>query len=245
MATAASTPTDARRRLIVALDFDRLALAAEMARRLEGAVGMFKIGFQLFTAAGPTAVERISRYGSIFLDLKFHDIPNTVAGAVSAAAALPGVELLNIHALGGLPMMRAAEAAVARLKNPPKLVAVTVLTSHDAASLQRVGVAGTPATRALKLAALTKLAGLDGVICSPRECAAIRRACGEKFLLVVGGIRPAGAARNDQARTATPREAILNGADYLFVGRPIISAPKPAAAAQAIVREMGAAVREA
>jgi len=235
---------DARRRLIVALDYARLSLALEMARRLADTAALFKVGSQLFTAEGPAGIEKLSALGSgIFLDLKFHDIPNTVAGAVASAAALPGVEIVNVHALGGAAMLRAAVSAARASASRPKLIAVTILTSHDAASLRRVGVAGSPASRVLKLGRLAQRCGLAGVVCSPREVAALRRACGEKFLLVVPGIRSVGASADDQARTAAPAQAIRNGADYLVVGRPVTSAADPAAAARAIVEEISIGLR--
>ena len=231
----------ARNRLIVALDTDRLASALAMARRLGPLAGMFKIGSQLFTAEGPRAVERIAALGAgIFLDLKFHDIPNTVAGAVRAAAELPGVTLVNVHASGGLEMMRSAARALAEVGRAPRLLGVTVLTSLDAAALRRLGIAGSPWSRAVSLARLAQQAGLDGVVCSAHELRAIRRACGSKFLTVVPGIRPASAAKGDQARVATPAQAIRDGADYLVVGRPITEARDPRAAAQAILKEMAA-----
>jgi orotidine-5'-phosphate decarboxylase len=203
---------------------------------------MFKIGKQLFTAEGPRAVEQITRLGvSIFLDLKFHDIPNTVAGAVAAAADLPGVGLVNIHALGGRRMMEAAAGAIARLRNRPRLLAVTILTSMDQVSMREVGVMGSPVTRAVRLARLAQQCGLDGVVASPLEIRAIRRACGPDFLIVVPGVRPAGSRPGDQARTATPAEAIRSGADYLVIGRPIIAASSPAAAAARIRAEIAAA----
>jgi orotidine-5'-phosphate decarboxylase len=213
-----------------------------LARRLAGAAGFFKIGSQLFTAEGPRAVEKIAKLGSsIFLDLKFHDIPNTVAGAVRAAAALPKVRLLTIHALGGLQMMKAAKEAAGTKRHSPAILAVTILTSHDAGTLQEVGISGTPATRALELAKLAKEAGVDGVVASAHEVAAIRKACGPKFLIVVPGVRPANAAINDQSRIATPAEAIRAGADYLVVGRPITAAGDPCQAALAIAKEIAQA----
>jgi orotidine-5'-phosphate decarboxylase len=214
-----------------------------LARRLAGAAGFFKIGSQLFSAEGPRAVEKIAKLGSsIFLDLKFHDIPNTVAGAVRAAVGLPKVRLLTIHALGGLEMMTAAkEAAATAKRHSPAILAVTILTSHDAGTLQEVGISGTPATRALELAKLAKEAGVDGVVASAHEVAAIRKACGPKFLIVVPGVRPANAAINDQSRIATPAEAIRAGADYLVVGRPITAAGDPRQAALAISKEIAQA----
>ena len=231
--------------LIVALDFARLAEAESMARRLAGVVAMFKVGSQLFTAEGPRAVERLSRFGpGIFLDLKFHDIPNTVAGAVASVARLPGVKLLNVHALGGTEMMRAARKALGRSPRRPKLLAVTVLTSLDAAALRRVGIQSSPAARAVALARLAKSCGLDGVVASPKEATVIRQACWSKFLIVVPGVRPALAGKQDQARVATPAEAIRAGADYVVVGRPITGASDPRAAAESINAEIAAALRQ-
>ena len=179
----------------------------------------------------------------IFLDLKFHDIPNTVAGAVAAAGNLPGVRLLTVHASGGSAMMRAAREAVAGMKNRPAILGVTVLTSLDAAALRRVGISGSPAARALALARLAKQAGLDGVVASAHEARAIRKACGPKFLIVVPGVRPTNASLHDQSRVATPSEAIRAGANYLVVGRPITQAPDPRRAAQAIARGISTAQR--
>ena len=235
--------TDAKRRLIVALDNDRLGAVYALARLLADRVGMFKIGSQLFTAEGRAAVEKLARGGpGIFLDLKFHDIPNTVARAVRAAAGLPGVRLIDVHALGGVDMMRAAAQAVAGRRNRPKLVAVTVLTSLDAGALARVGIVGPPATRAVKLARLAQRAGLDGVVASAHEVRAIRRACGKRFLIIVPGVRPAGTGRHDQARVATPAQAIRAGADYLVVGRPITAARDARAAAAGILEEISHAL---
>jgi orotidine-5'-phosphate decarboxylase len=199
---------------------------------------------QLFTAEGPRAVQEIAGLGfEIFLDLKFHDIPNTVAGAVAAAADLPKVRLVNVHALGGVAMMRAAREALAGRKKRPALLGVTILTSMDQAALRRVGVGGPPATRVVALALLAKEAELDGVVASAQEARAIRLACGPKFLIVVPGVRPAGAELNDQSRVATPAEAIRAGASYLVVGRPVTSAKEPRAAARAIANEISLALR--
>lgn len=205
---------------------------------------MFKIGSQLFTAEGPPAVEKLAGLGfGIFLDLKFHDIPNTVARSVAAATELPGIRLLTLHTLGGADMMRAAAEAVANKKKRPALLGVTILTSHDAATLRRVGIAGPPGSRALALAKLAKQSGLDGVVASAHEARVIRRACGPKFLIVVPGVRPARASTHDQSRVATPAEAIRAGADYLVVGRPITAAANPRDAALAIDKEIAAASR--
>jgi orotidine-5'-phosphate decarboxylase len=206
---------------------------------LRGAAGLLKIGSQLYTSEGPRAVDRLAGLGfEIFLDLKFHDIPNTVAGAVSAAADLRAVTMLTLHASGGLAMMRAAREALTGKKTRPALLGVTVLTSLDSAALREVGLAGTPSTRALALAKLAKEADLDGVVASAHEARSIRRTCGPKFLIVVPGVRPAAADLNDQSRVATPADAIRAGADYLVVGRPISAAPDPHAAALAIAREI-------
>lgn len=217
---------------------------------------MFKIGSQLFTAAGPAAVKEISALGpGIFLDLKFHDIPNTVAGAVLSAAAMTGVQLVNVHALGGTAMLHAAAQAVSAGipmgADRPRLLAVTVLTSMDAKAIREVGIGGPPKTRVVKLAKLVKSAGVDGVVASVQEARAIRKACGRDFLIVTPGVRPAtksenaaksGSARaDDQARTATPTEAIKAGADFIVVGRPITAASDPRAATQSVVDEISSA----
>jgi orotidine-5'-phosphate decarboxylase len=197
---------------------------------------------QLFSAEGPRAVKTLAGLGfEIFLDLKFHDIPNTVAGAIAAAAALPKVRLINVHALGGLEMMRAARDAVSGLRKRPAVLGVTILTSMDAPELRRVGVSGTPARRAVELAKLVKSAGLDGVVASGNEALAIRRECGPDFLIVVPGVRPASAEMNDQARVTTPTQAIEAGADYLVVGRPITGDKNPREAALKIAKEISRA----
>ncbi len=246
----------ARQKLILALDFPSLEPAFELAQSLTSVVGIFKINIHLFTAAGPAAVARLHQLGpEIFLDLKFHDIPNTVKGAVNSAVALPGVRLLDVHALGGLEMMRAAAKArdeASTSRSPvPKLLAITVLTSMDNTALRSVGVAGPASRRVVQLARLAKKAGIDGVVASPQEVRAIRRACGKDFLIVVPGIRPlvgGGASgkrkhrSDDQARVATPAEAIRAGADYLVIGRPITGAPDPEAAARAILEEISSAL---
>jgi orotidine-5'-phosphate decarboxylase len=200
---------------------------------------MFKVGSQLFTTEGPRAVQKLAGLGfDIFLDLKFHDIPNTVAGAVAAAAKLPRVRLLTLHASGGAEMMRAAREAAGSGPRRPALLAVTILTSLDADGLRKIGMSGPTSSRALALARLAKQAGMDGVVASSHEVRTIRRACGPKFLIVVPGVRPATASANDQSRVATPAEAIRAGADYLVVGRPITAAQNPRSAALAIVNEI-------
>ena len=236
--------SEAKRRIIVALDFPSLKQAYAMARKLARHVGMFKIGKQLFTAAGPEALERISTLGpQIFLDLKYHDIPNTVAGAIRAAVALPGLALVNVHALGGRRMMEAAVQAMPRGARRPRLLAVTILTSLDQQALREVGIQGTPHDRAVRLAQLARDCGVDGVVASPLEVRSIRKTCGPGFLIVTQGIRPAGSDLHDQKRTATPEETIRNGADYLGVGRAITQSRNPAAAANAVVAEIAQALR--
>ena len=209
---------------------------------------MFKIGNQLFTAAGPAAVKEIAALGpGIFLDLKFHDIPNTVAGAILSCAAMPGLQLVNVHALGGRLMLHAAAQAISAGQpmgaDRPRLLAVTILTSIDHKAMREVGLGGTPQARVVKLAQLAKKAGVDGVVASVKEARAIRKACGRDFLIVTPGVRPKemAAKGDDQSRTATPTEAIRAGADFLVVGRPILAASDPRAAAQGIVDEITAA----
>jgi orotidine-5'-phosphate decarboxylase len=227
------TPRD---RLIVALDVPDVAAARTMVDRLSGQVGMFKIGSQIFTAAGPDFVrEVVARGEKVFLDLKYHDIPNTVAGAVSVAGRL-GVSLLTVHALGGKEMLEAAVGALPAMGI--RLLAITILTSHSEETLGGIGVGGGVADSVRRLARLAKEAGADGVVASPQEIAIVREACGPDFLIVTPGIRPAGAARGDQSRTSTPAAARTAGADYVVVGRPILEAADPAAAAAAIVRDM-------
>ncbi|HEX9247708.1 MAG TPA: orotidine-5'-phosphate decarboxylase [bacterium] len=233
---------DPRDRLIVALDVPSLEEAQAMAARLAGVVRWYKVGLELYTAAGPAAVAAV-KDGRVFLDLKFHDIPATVAGAVSAATRL-GVDLLTVHALGGTAMLLAAAEAALRTaeiirRRPPAVLGVTLLTSGDAAAMAEAGIAGTPAEAAVRLARLARAAGLGGVVASPVDAAAIRAACGPDLLIVCPGIRPAGAAADDQRRVSTPRAAIEAGADVLVVGRPITRAPDPRSAAEALAREIG------
>lgn len=221
---------------------NRLAPACALVEQLKDSIGYFKVGNQLFTAEGPQAVRQLAGLGAnIFLDLKFHDIPNTVSKGVAAAAELPNVRLVTMHAAGGLAMMKAAAEAVAGLASRPALLGVTILTSLDTAAIRQVGLAGTVASRAVALARLAKKAGLDGVVSSAHEVRAIRRACGDDFLILVPSVRPAGSAANDQARVATPGEATSAGANFLVVGRPITAATNPRAAAQAILKEVAAA----
>ncbi|MGA2482578.1 MAG: orotidine-5'-phosphate decarboxylase [Candidatus Acidiferrales bacterium] len=232
-------------RLIVALDFDSLPRALDLAKKLAGLGVMFKIGSQLYTSEGPRAMSEMAALGAgIFLDLKYHDIPNTVAGAVLTAAGMPGVELINVHALGGRAMLEAAAQAI-RAGQPvgaegPRLLAVTILTSMDQKAMAEVGISGSPSRGAVRLATLAKKSGVDGVVASVKEARLIRKACGKSFLIVTPGVRPATGEKvkkDDQSRVATPAEAIQAGADYIVVGRPITGAADPRAATQAILEE--------
>lgn len=234
---------EARDRLIVALDSPDAKAAAEVVKRLEGVCTWFKVGLQLFTAAGPAVIETlVTRGHSVFLDLKFHDIPNTVSGAVRSAVSL-GVRMMTVHASGGSAMLAAARAALDGVANPPELLAVTVLTSMDAAQLKSAGIGRSPQKQVEFLARVGLKAGLRGFVCSPQEVAALRALTGPEGVLVVPGIRPAGAQASDQKRLATPADALRDGASYLVVGRPIVQSPDPAEAAQAIIHEMAAALR--
>ncbi len=225
-------------RVIVALDFPGAAAALEFARRLDPARCRVKVGKELFTAAGPDLIEALQRQGfEVFLDLKFHDIPNSVAGACRAAAAL-GVWMIDVHALGGRAMMRAAREAIEGVSRRPLLTAVTVLTSLSAAELSEIGLPGGPQENVMRLAALTQAAGLDGVVCSAQEAPALRAALGDRFALVTPGIRMADDALGDQSRVTTPREAVAAGATYLVVGRPVTRAADPNAALARILAEI-------
>lgn len=232
---------EARRRLIVALDVPDAASASALVARLQDTCGWFKVGLKLFVAAGPAVLEPLlKRRHSVFLDLKLHDIPNTVAGAVRSAAAL-GVRMTTVHAAGGPAMLAAARAALDGLSDPPELLAVTVLTSMDSAQLSAIGIERSPASQVELLARMGLAAGIRGYVCSPHEVASLRALTGPEGILVVPGIRPAGADTGDQKRIATPAEALRQGASYLVVGRPIIDAPDPAEAAEAILKEMAEA----
>jgi orotidine-5'-phosphate decarboxylase len=226
-------------RVIVALDFASGEQAAAFVDRLQPGSCRLKIGKELFTREGPALVRRFVEQGhDVFLDLKFHDIPNTVARACEAAAAL-GVWMVNVHASGGSKMMRAAKQALDTVPGRrPLLIGVTVLTSMDEADLVEVGISVAPEQQVLRLATLARAAGLDGVVCSPREAALLRQAIGEDFTLVTPGVRPQGASLDDQARVLTPAEAIRQGSSYLVMGRPITQAEDPVAALAAVNREL-------
>jgi orotidine-5'-phosphate decarboxylase len=233
---------EARKRLIVALDVPGAAEATALVNRLEHTCRWFKVGLELFTAAGPAAIEPLVAHGhSVFLDLKFCDIPNTVAGAVRSAAAL-GAKMMTLHASGGPAMLEAAQNAIADLKNPPQLLAVTVLTSMDQAQVNAVGLERSPAQQVDLLARMGLETGIRGFVCSPQEVAALRKLTGPEGVLVIPGIRPAGAQTGDQKRIATPADALRQGASYLVVGRPITQAADPAEAAESILAEMAEAL---
>jgi orotidine-5'-phosphate decarboxylase len=222
-------------RLIVALDFPNAGSALALVDRLEGSTSWFKVGLELYIAEGNSRVAELKRRGcSVFLDLKLHDIPNTVAGAVGSAARL-GVDMLTVHAAGGPAMLEAAAAAA---EERPDLLAVTVLTSMDHAQLEATGIRDSPSIQVERLATMALDCGVEGIVCSPVEISNLRRRVGSDPLLVIPGIRPEGTASNDQRRIATPAAAIASGASYLVVGRPITLAADPFAAAQAILAEM-------
>lgn len=231
--------TDASRSpLIVALDYPSAGPALALARRLSPELCRLKVGKELFTAAGPDLVKALVDLGySVFLDLKFHDIPHTVAKACQAAARL-GVWMLNVHALGGQAMLETARQAVSESDVPPLLVAVTVLTSLTQKDLIRLGIIGTPGDAVLRWAHLARECGLDGVVCSAEEASMLRRECGPGFCLVTPGIRPADAAQDDQQRVATPAQALAVGADYLVIGRPITGATDPEQALRKILSDL-------
>lgn len=231
--------------LLVALDVDTVEEALVLADGLRGVVGGYKIGSRLFTSRGPAFVQQMVENGDrVFLDLKFHDIPNTVAGAVAAATRL-GVWMVNVHASGGDAMMRAAKAAAVEEahkagKAVPLVIAVTVLTSFDQAQLAGIGISTPVADQVKRLASLAQAAGLDGVVASPLEIGLIREACGKDFAIVTPGIRGAGDAKGDQSRTLSAGQALAAGASHLVVGRPIIADANPRAAAERIATECAA-----
>jgi orotidine-5'-phosphate decarboxylase len=235
---AADPRETARQRLIVALDVPDAGAASVLLDRLDDTCSWFKVGLELFVAAGPAVLEPILRRGHrIFLDLKLHDIPNTVAGAVRSAASL-GVDMLTLHAAGGPAMLTAAREALAGASHPPELLAVTVLTSLDAHELSATGIGRSSAEQVELLAKMGLAAGIRGFVSSPQEVAALRALTGPEGTLVIPGIRPAGSATADQKRIATPAQALQMGASFLVVGRPITGAADPAKAAEAILEEM-------
>ena len=232
----------AREKLIVALDVPDAASATALVAKLEGTCSWFKVGLELFTASGPAVIEPLLERGhSVFLDLKFHDIPNTVAGAIRSAASL-GVQMLTIHASGGPAMLIAARAALAGLPNPPQLLVVTMLTSIDRDQAQAIGFPVPPSDQAIFLARMSLDAGINGFVCSPHEVEGIRALAGPDATLVVPGIRPSGSELADQKRVRTPAETLRLGANYLVVGRPITQAADPARAASGILDEMAGAL---
>ncbi len=229
-------------RLVVALDVPTASEALALARKLVGRVGMVKVGLELFCAEGPAFVRELQRTVPVFLDLKFHDIPTTVQRALEAVLPLDP-RLVNVHAQGGAAMLEAAADVVRAHRQrggTTELLAVTVLTSLDREALARLGSTAEPGDMALHLARLAQVCGTDGVVCSAQEALALRQACGPAFHLLTPGVRPQGAAVQDQARVVTPAQALRNGATWLVVGRPITRAEDPAAAADAILREMAA-----
>ena len=236
-----------KEKLIVALDVDNLDKAIQLVEQLQPHVGMFKVGMELFNAEGPKAVRMITeRGGKVFVDLKFHDIPTTVARAARVLTK-HGASILNVHAGGGLAMMQAAASAVqdeaAALEiEPPKVIAVTVLTSMDQIALNsQLNIPGTVEEQVVRWARLAQQAGLHGVVASPLEISAIKKACGEAFDIITPGIRPVGVKKNDQERVMTPNRAVQLGATYLVIGRPITGAEDPVKAAEAIVKEISEA----
>jgi orotidine-5'-phosphate decarboxylase len=235
------TPEEARNKIIFALDVHGLDDIDRWADTLAGKVGMFKVGKELYTSCGPAAVKAVQRHGGqVFLDLKYHDIPNTVASAMCEAARL-GVQLANLHALGGAEMMETTVEAVHKEFSDaerPRLLAVTILTSSTAETLRQVGIEHPVQDMVVRLARLAKASGMDGVVASPLEIGLIREACGPDFLIVTPGVRPTFAAVDDQKRIMTPAEAVSAGADYLVIGRPIAKAADPALAAERISAEI-------
>jgi orotidine-5'-phosphate decarboxylase len=240
MATTAPPASPAQisaQRLIVALDFPDAVAALACADQLAGSVSWFKVGLELYLAAGERIVRDLKQRGhSVFIDLKLHDIPNTAASAVRSLSQLEP-DMLTVHAAGGRAMLNAAAEAARSLPHPPRLLAVTVLTSMDTAALAETGVPGSPVEQVLRLARLAAECGIEGMVCSPAEAAALRSAL-PKALLVTPGIRPAGADAGDQKRIATPQFALAAGASMLVIGRPITAATDPKAAAQAILSDM-------
>ena len=225
--------------IFVALDTPSLDRARALSQSLKSYVGGVKLGLEFYGANGPDGVRAIVSAGApVFLDVKLHDIPNTVAGAMKALAPI-GAAIINVHASGGAAMMRAAGEAARTVERPAKIIAVTVLTSLEDRDLPEVGVSDSALNQAVRLAVLAKDSGLDGVVCSPHEIAAVRAACGPRFLIVTPGVRPAGGELGDQKRVMTPRQAVEAGADILVIGRPITAAADPVQAARQIAADLG------
>jgi orotidine-5'-phosphate decarboxylase len=229
-------------RVIVALDYPDAASALQLVASLTPALCRLKVGKELFTRAGPPLVEELAGRGfDVFLDLKFHDIPNTVASACHAAADL-GVWMVNVHALGGERMLLAAREGVERAAHTPLLIAVTILTSMDTSDLAAVGLSGSPADNVLRLATLVQQSGLDGVVCSSRETGVLRNALGPDFRLITPGIRPLGSQADDQRRVMTPADALRAGSNYLVIGRPVTRADDPVSVLRTINSELSALI---
>jgi len=227
-------------KVIVALDYPDAQSAMKLVEQLVPDLCRLKVGKELFTRAGPALVETLAARGfDVFLDLKFHDIPNTVASACEAASEL-GVWMLNVHALGGERMLQAAKEGVSRAGHSPLLIAVTILTSMDETELASVGLSGSPQDNVLRLARLAQQSGLDGVVCSSREATVLREQLGTGFSLITPGIRPAGSQADDQRRVMTPVDAIKNGSDYLVIGRPVTRADDPVSVLRTINSDLSA-----
>jgi orotidine-5'-phosphate decarboxylase len=231
-------------KLVVALDYSSAEDARSIINRLHGVPDMYKVGLQLFTVAGPDFVRELTEIAPVFLDLKFHDIPNTVAKAVGSAASL-GASMLTVHCSGGPKMLRAAADAARSAANPPVIMGVTVLTSLDASDLSATGVSSTAEEQVLRLAGVARDSGIDGIVCSAHEIKPVRGKVSGDLKLLVPGIRPAGAAQDDQRRVATPAEAASWGADYIVIGRPITAATDPLAAARNLKEEIAGSNRKA
>jgi len=224
--------------IIVALDYAEPSQAMAMVEQLDPGRCRLKIGKELFTRGGPQLVEKVVAKGyDVFLDLKYHDIPNTVAGACAAAASL-GVWMVNVHALGGRRMMEAAREAIEKASHKPMLIAVTILTSMGEEDLREIGLAGTPVDNVARLAKLSHASGMDGVVCSPQEVSMLRKELPQSFSLVTPGIRPAWSVKGDQTRITTPADAIRNGSSFLVIGRPITADPQPLEALKRIESEL-------
>lgn len=226
-------------KVIVALDVDNYSDAEKIVKELKGVINIFKVGKQLFTKEGPRVIKMVHEHGcKVFLDLKYHDIPNTVSQAAKAAADL-GVFMFNVHIEGGVRMMQECAAALKEIKNKPYVLGITVLTSIDQITMnQELNVLGSVEEEVVRRAELAKKAGLDGVVASPHEILAIRKACGQNFMIVTPGVRPEWSKKDDQERVDTPKDAILAGADYIVVGRPIIKAPNRLEAAKRLIKEL-------